>query len=296
MVLANDPDMEALVRGCAVTLVLVVIVGMLAGQGTPASGATRWWTPSAGIAWEIQLAVDPDARLVLPAEPITALDLDGGETRAETVAAVHARGTSAICYINAGAWEEWRPDAGSYPAAILGKPYPGWPGERFVDIRAMDVLGPIIQARFDDCASKGFDAIEPDNIDTAYTDTGFPLTETDQLAFNRWLADEAHARGLAIFQKNAPGLTADLVDTYDGAVTEDCAAEGWCDDMTPYLDANKPVLAIEYTDVTDDDAFGRMCLNPDLAGFSLILKHRELDAFRISCGDPVGGLRRAVCA
>lgn len=271
------------------TLVLVVIVGMLAGSGTPAAGATRWWTPSARLTWDIQLAVEPEAALVLPAGPIAALGLDGEETRAETVAAVHAQGISALCYINVGAWEEWRPDAGSYPAAILGKSYPGWPGERFVDIRAMDVLGPIIRARFDDCARKGFDAIEPDNIDTAYSDTGYSLTETDQRAFNLWLADEAHARGLAIFQKNVPELTADLVDTYDGAVTEDCVADGWCAEMTPYFEANKPVLAIEYTDVTDGDAFGGICARPDLAKFSLILKNRELDAFRISCGERIRG-------
>lgn len=264
---------------------IIVILSMLVGAATPTSEASGRWAPAAGISWDIQLAIDPDARLAIRSGPIEAIDLDGGETRAETVDALHAQGVRAICYVNVGAWEEWRPDAGSYSSAIVGDEYPGWPGERFVDIRAMELLAPIIRARFDDCAGKGFAAIEPDNIDTAYTDTGFPLTETDQVTFNRWLAAEAHDRGMAIFQKNVPELTAELVEVYDGAITEDCAADGWCDDMEPYLADGKPVLAIEYTDVIDNEAFAALCVDPDLKHVSLVLKHRELDAFGIACDD-----------
>ncbi len=269
-------------------LSLLVIVG----AGSPAPDATGWWTPSAGIAWDIQLAIDPEADLVPPPEPIAAIDLDGGETRAGTVDILHQRGIRVLCYINAGAWEKWRPDARDYPDAILGNAYPGWPGERFVDIRAMTVLGPILEARLDHCAALGFDAVEPDNIDTAYTDTGFTLTEHDQLVFNHWLAEQAHERGLAIFQKNVPELAADLVDTFDGAVTEDCAADGWCDEMATYLDADKPVLAIEYSDVTDSGEYANMCTDPALEKFSLILKNRDLDASRVACDDrPVQSTR-----
>jgi hypothetical protein len=38
------------------------------------------------------------------------------------------------------------------------------------------------------CREKGFDAVEPDNIDAFTNDTGFPMTYEDQLRFNRWLA------------------------------------------------------------------------------------------------------------
>lgn len=268
----------------ALAIVLTIVAGPFAS--TPAADGP--WRPEAGIAWDIQFAIDPEEELALPAERVDAIDLDGAETSAATIETLRRRDIRAVCYVNAGAWEAWRPDAGAYPDEILGNAYPGWPDERFVDIRALDVLGPIIEARFDECAAKEFDAIEPDNIDTAFTDTGFPLRRSDQLAFNRWLADEAHTRGLAIFQKNAPELAAELGDVYDGAITEDCAADGWCRDMTPYLTAGKPVLAIEYTAVTGEDAFAAMCGDPALAGLSLILKNRELDAFRISCDTCAG--------
>ncbi len=259
---------------------------VIVGAWFPASDATGWWRPSAGIAWDVQFAIDPEAELVPPPGPISAIDLDGGETLPATVDALHQRGIRALCYVNAGAWEEWRPDAGDYPDAIIGRAYPDWPGERFVDIRALTVLGPILEVRLDRCAALGFDAIELDNIDTMHAETGFMLTENDQLVFNRWLAGEAHDRGLAIFQKNIPELAADLVDTYDGAVTEDCAADGWCDDMAPYPDANKPVLAIEYSDVTDPGEFAAMCADRALGQLSLILKNRDLDASRVACDDP----------
>lgn len=269
-------------------LVFVFIVGLLVGPAMPASGSTRWWTPTVDITWDIQFGVDADARLVLPDEPIAAIDLDGAETRAETITSLRRRDIRTICYVNVGAWESWRPDAGDFPQGILGNDYPGWPGERFVDIRALDMLGPIIEKRFDECAGKGFDAIEPDNIDTAFTDSGFSLTREDQLAFNHWLADAAHKRGLAIFQKNVPELTAELVEVYDGAITEDCAADRWCREMTPYRAHGKPVLAIEYTDVTDKEAFAVICNEPVVNGLSLILKNRDLDTFRLSCDTLAG--------
>ena len=36
---------------------------------------------------------------------------------------------------------------------------------------------------------------EPDNVDGFANGSGFPLTSSDQLAYNRFLATEAHARG-----------------------------------------------------------------------------------------------------
>lgn len=47
------------------------------------------------------------------------------------------------------------------------------------------------------CADKGFDA-EPDLMDGYTNDTGFALTEADQLRYVRWLADEAHYQGTRI--------------------------------------------------------------------------------------------------
>ena len=54
-----------------------------------------------------------------------------------------------ICYMETGAWESYRPDASRYPEEVLGNHVEGFPEERFVDIRQVDVLLPILEARLD---------------------------------------------------------------------------------------------------------------------------------------------------
>ena len=65
----------------------------------------------------------------------------------------------------------------SFPSAVLGAEVEGWPGERWLDIRRLDVLGPILKRRLDLCRRKGFDGVEPDNVDAYANDSGFPLSE-----------------------------------------------------------------------------------------------------------------------
>lgn len=259
--------------------VLPMVIALLVPfvQAIPDAGAAPAFPGPDGLRWDIQLSETDLAAL----PPVDVVEIDGAEATAVDVQALHERGIAAICYINAGAWEDWRSDADAYPATIIGEAYPGWEGERFVDVRQLNVLGPILGARLDDCAAKGFQAVDPDNVDTYLTETGFPLTERDQVAFNRWLAEAAHARGLAIGQKNVPELAADLVDVFDFAVTEDCLVDGWCDQMAPYTGAGKPVLMIEYTD--RDLSTADLC---DLAAGSfgaVVVKHRNLDAWSAHC-------------
>ena len=88
---------------------------------------------------------------------------------------LHALGSDVVCYLSAGSWENLRPDAGDFPARVMGRSN-GWPGEQWLDIRKIGVLGPIMKARLDMCAAKGFDAVEFDNVDGYQNRTGFPLT------------------------------------------------------------------------------------------------------------------------
>jgi hypothetical protein len=245
----------------------------VAGGETPPS----IWTPSPGTAWQWQLTGDP-----IDLHPSASVyDLDLFETDASTVSALHVQGQKVICYLSAGSWEDWRPDAQAFPEEIIGEKYQGWPGERWLDIRRLDVLGKILRQRLDLCRAKGFDGIEPDNIDAYANETGFPLTASDQLTFDRWLAAEAHARGLSIGLKNDPEHAAELVSDFDWALTEDCFDQGWCEAMRPFLEAGKAVFAAEYTDTGID--FGAACAELAPAGFSLILKDRELGAWREGC-------------
>lgn len=209
------------------------------------------------------------------------LDLDLFETEARVVAQLNSRGIRTVCYMSAGSWEEWREDARLFPPEVIGNAYEGWPGERWLDIRRIDLLAPLLGHRMDLCKAKGFDALEPDNIDGYTNDTGFPLSAGDQIRFNKWLASEAHKRGLSVGLKNDPDQAAELAGDFDWALTEDCFAEGWCEQMLPFIRQGKAVFATEYTDM--DMTRSKFCGQAKDLGINAILKTRELDAWSRPC-------------
>ena len=239
--------------------------------------ANDWWRPAPGLKWQWQLTGKLDLNLDVD---VIDVDLYVGQS---VVDYYHSRGTKVICYISVGSYENWRPDADAFPKEVLGKDYEGWSGEKWLDIRRIDLLAPIMRARLDLCAAKGFDAVEPDNMDIHQEDTGFPLTYNDQLRYVQWLADEAHKRGLAIGQKNAPDMTVDLVDVLDFAILEDAFYYDWANELKPYTDAGKAVFDAEYTDLPGD--FEEACRQSQSLKFSAILKHRDLDAWVQFCDE-----------
>lgn len=242
----------------------------------PISNNSSSWTPEVNTSWQWQLNSPVDQSV-----DAEMYDIDMFDNDANVVASLHTQGRRVVCYISVGSWEDWRPDADQFPASVLGKNYEGWPGEKWLDIRQIDLLAPIMRARFDQCKVKGFDAIEPDNIDGYTNDTGFPLTYQDQLNYNIWLANEAHARGLSIGLKNDPDQVADLLPYFDWAMTEDCFAEGWCNQVEPFVAAGKAVFAAEYTDM--GMTLNQFCSQANAMNFNAILKHRDLDAYREAC-------------
>jgi hypothetical protein len=239
--------------------------------------ALDWWHPVPGLTWQWQLS-DPPVDTRVDAQ---VYDIDLFDNDAAVVKALHDPGRKVICYISVGSREDWRPDAGQFPPEVLGKDYTGWPGEKWLDVRRIDLLAPIMLARLDLCKAKGFDAVEPDNLEIFDNDTGFPITYADQLAYARWLADEAHVRGLAIGLKNAADMVADSLPFFDFAITEDCFQQGWCDQMLPFSAVGKPVFAAEYTDTGVD--FKAACTWGREHNFSFIQKNRILTAFRRTC-------------
>lgn len=227
----------------------------------------------AAITWDWQLSSTDLSHAV------DVYDIDY-ENDAGAVATLHAKGIHVICYVSVGSWEDFRPDAASFPAAVIGNDYPGWPGEKFVDIRAQ-ALRDIMSARFDICQQKGFDGLEPDNMDVFEANSGFSLTQADGLNYAMWLASEAHSRGMAVFQKNTSSLAASLFDLYDGAITEDCFDQNWCTDMLGYPSRDKPVFMAEYTDTGVD--FAAACAWANTNSYSAILKDRDLTAALTTC-------------
>lgn len=234
------------------------------------------WRPAPRTSWDWQLTGPFDF-----SRAVAVYDVDLFEQSTARVTQLHTAGHRVICYVSVGSWEDWRPDAGDFPAAVLGNEYAGWAGERWLDIRRIDLLGPIMRARLDLCRQKGFDAVEPDNIDGYQNDTGFALTAADQLRYNRWLANEAHVRRLSIGLKNDSEQVTQLIADFDWALTEDCFDQGWCSDLAPFLDAGKAVFAAEYTDT--GVVLADFCAEAQELGLSPILKHRDLDSYRLGC-------------
>ena len=236
-----------------------------------ASPATRW-VPPPGTTWQWQLTTPVDTSV-----DAEVYDIDGVEAGADTVAALHRAGRKVVCYVNAGAAEDFRPDHAAFPDDVQGGP-DGWHGERLLDIRRLDVLAPIMAARFDMCRQKGFDGVEADLVDGYVQDSGFPLTAADQLTYNRMLADLAHERGLSIGLKNDLDQVADLVDEFDFAVNEQCFQYEECDRLAPFVRAGKAVFTAEYELEPAD-----FCPAARAAGFSSMQKRTNLDAWRRPC-------------
>jgi len=269
-----------------IRLILAVVLGATACMATAPGNDTLaatpdaradWWKPPLNTSWQWQLG---DATIDQSFD-VDMYDIDLFDQSEEVVNALHAQGSKVVCYMSVGSYEDWRPDADQFPEAVLGKDYEGWPGEKWLDIRQIDLLAPIMRARLDLCKSKGFDAIEPDNMDNYTNDTGFPLIYDDQIEYNRWLASEAHARGLSIGLKNDPDQVADLVTDFDWALTEDCFAQGWCEELLPFIQAGKPVFAAEYTDT--EITLAEFCSEAKTLQISAIRKERDLTDWREAC-------------
>ncbi|MHB8531254.1 MAG: endo alpha-1,4 polygalactosaminidase [Solirubrobacteraceae bacterium] len=237
-------------RAAAALLVPLACLGATAGAGA----ATHWLPPPRmTFYWQLQGAIRMG-------EPVAAYDVDGFETSAAQVAALHGEGRRVICYVDVGTAERFRPDYRSFPKAVLGRSN-GWPGERWLDIRKLGVLEPIMAKRFAMCAEKGFDAVEPDNIEAFSNRSGFPIAASDQLAFNEWVATAVHGLGMAVLQKNDGEQTPQLESYFDGALSEECNQFKECSSFAPYLQAGKPVLNAEYKLKTT-----RFCAADDAAG------------------------------
>lgn len=255
-------------RGVSVTAAVVAcLCALTAGTGSAAGGRGRIrWHPPAHLTWYWQL----QGRVRL--HNVAASDIDGFDNGRAEVARLHARGQHVICYVDVGSWERWRPDAGTFPPAVRGKSN-GWPGERWLDVRRLSVLEPIMRARFAMCARKGFDAVEPDNMDGFENPTGFPITAAQQLTYDRWVARAVHRLGMAVFEKNDPEQAAKLEPSFDGALDEQCNQYHECGSFRPYLRAGKPVLNAEYK----RSLYPGFCSHDARLGISGALYALELD-------------------
>jgi uncharacterized repeat protein (TIGR01451 family) len=248
-------------------------------QNPPASGTINL-PPTGKISWDWQIGASGDSNVTVPAG-VTLLDLDGFNISANKIASLKAQGIYTVCYIDAGSYEDGRPDSSLYPAYLKVFKDTQW-NEWFLDVQDVfrpiqpagtklvnnkwvdasgaplnglptaGAFGPLLEARLKMCADKGFDALEPDNLQND-ENAGGKVTLQQQLDFNGWVADTAHAYGLAAFQKNGPDkvLLKDktgkmMVEKFDGILNEECQQFNECGPLAEYVKRGKLALNTEY--------------------------------------------------
>ncbi len=233
---------------------------------------------AAAQSWDWQLSAPYDL-----SRKVDVFDLDPDNVSKADIATLNRRGTTTICYVSIGTLENYRDDVASFPKRVIGKVYGDWPDERFLDIRKVKILIPLMKARFEKCADMGFVSIEADNMDVYENDSGFAISAGDTLRYLKHIAAIAHGLKMKIGQKNVPELTTHLVQSLDFAIAESCYQDKWCDQLTPYIRAGKPVYDAEYDDRSID--FRSACRKMTGSGISMILKDRNLTEKYQSCDE-----------
>lgn len=239
-----------------------------------------WYRPEVGDTWQWQLSGAVDTSF-----DVDMYDIDLFDVPIETIAELRDSGRAVICYFSAGSAEEWRDDVSAFADDDVGEPLDGWEGERWLDVRSAGVVE-VMLARLDLAASKGCDGVEPDNVTAYRNDTGFDITESDQIVYVTALADAAHELGLSIGLKNGGELVEQLVDVVDFGVNEECHEYDECDQYLPFVEAGKPVFNAEYRQewVDDADARADLCTAARELGLSTLVLPLELDgSFRHAC-------------
>ena len=236
------------------------------------------WKPAVNTSWNWVISHVPTR----PFHKVKMYDIDGFEASAATVAALHAAGIKVVCYLSAGTYENFRPDAARFPVALIGRAN-GWPGEKWLDIRDAQKVNSrllrILDARLDMCHSKKFDMVEFDNVDGYTNSTGFALTSADQVYFNATMANHAHARGMSALLKNDVDQIPALLPYFDGALNEQCNEYHECTTSQngsygydQFVAARKPVFQAEYNLTTS-----QFCRKDNISNFNGLRFNINLD-------------------
>jgi hypothetical protein len=240
---------ESRSRYVAMQLALPALLAVLAAALAPATATalpgvpqTRHWQPpptTSAWQWQLQGRIDTGVEAGV-------YDIDGFQARESDVRALHRHRRRAICYLDVGSWESYRPDAGRFPSSVIGRRYEGFPDERWLDVSHFELFAAPLERRIAMCAKKRFDAVEPDNLAGWENDTGFAISRSDQLRFNRWIAAEVHGRGMAVALKNDGPQVKQLVGVFDFAIVEQCFQYEECGQYRPFVERDKAVFEAEY--------------------------------------------------
>ncbi|TVY55783.1 hypothetical protein LCER1_G003799 [Lachnellula cervina] len=246
------------------------------------------WHPAVGTTWQIILS-DPiklgNTSLTITPN-VEVFDIDLFENPKSTIEALHRLGKRAIAYFSAGSYEPDRPDSADFKSSDLGKKMDGWPKEKWVDIRSQDIRD-IMSRRIELAAQKGFDGIDPDNIDGYDNKNGLGLSKADSIDFIQFLASKAHELKLSVGLKNGGDIIPAVLPFVDFSVNEQCVQYDEVASFSSFIKAGKPVFHIEYPEEMKSKTIKhlRAKTGPALnaVGFSTVLKKMDLNGWVEFC-------------
>jgi hypothetical protein len=230
--------------------------------------------PAIDVSWQVQLSGSFDASIDVA---LYYIDLDN-LTSAERTALSNS-GRHMACYLSAGSYEPWRPDAALFPAAVIGNALSDYPDERWLDIRSTAVTS-LMGARMDQFESSGCKSVAIANVTTSGDNTGFDVTATDQTNYLTWLSNEVHRRGLLAGLATAEDRLSVMEPLFDWAYSQGCWGDNRCYDYAPFITAAKAVLAVEFGDATTAPT---ICSGIAGTGIDLLVKPQDLGANRFAC-------------
>jgi hypothetical protein len=279
---------------------VLTMLALLVSRATASHAATTpaaVWHPKPGTTWQWQITgkvntsvtpaamFDIDLQDAVPTARAVNVPGFGNVTwpkgdNAGVIAKLHSMGKIVVCYLDSGAWENYRPDAKLFPSAVIGNTT-GWTGEKWLDTRSRSwsAFAPIIWARLDLARSIGCDGVEPDQNNPWGNAPGFPITLAQQKAWYLEVARQAHSRNLSVGMKNGIETTdSSTIAAFDWDLNEECFQYDECNVLKGFIAAGKAVFQTEYK--TKPASF---CSAARSMKFSSMKKDYDLDAWRIAC-------------
>lgn len=240
-----------------------------------------WYKPSINTSWQWQLS-----GVVNTSYNVDIYNIDLFDSSSSLISSLQASGKKVICYFSAGTYENWRSDKDSFSSSVIGNALIAYPNENWLDI-SNESIAPIMKTRLDLAVQKGCDGVEPDNMDNFTQNTSFSLSANDQLAYNKFIANEARMRGLSVGLKNDLTQVNELEPYFDFAINEQCHEYNECNLLVDFTNANKPIFNAEYKIEYQNNvgnARDSMCIdaiNNSLK--TLVLSPLLNDSYRYSC-------------
>ncbi|MFC4586275.1 endo alpha-1,4 polygalactosaminidase [Sphaerisporangium corydalis] len=299
----------AAIMAAALALAVTGPAAQADASATTHAEAAEVWRPAPGTTWQWQITeqvrapfqnvamYDIDLQDAVPSARTKTIPGFGSVTwpagdNAGIVDRLHAAGKIAICYLDTGAYEGYRPDASLFPRSVIGN-NSGWEDENWLDIRpaSLSSFAPIMWSRLDLAKEIGCDGVEPDQNNPLGNNPGFPITKANEKAWYLEVARQAHDRGLSVGMKNGVEVVdADTVAAFDWALNEECYYYEECDTTTPFIAAGKAVFQTEYVDDWRDDGLNtpakvaaEVCPSARADHFSTLVKNEVPDTLFLPC-------------